>query len=565
MTSPAPPGPVLGDTLNQRQKMVLLFSLMTALFIGALDQTIVATATPTILSELGGFHLLSWLFTGYLLSSTVIVPLVGKLSDTFGRKPFLLTGIIVFMVGSALCGASPNMESLIAFRVLQGLGGGMIFASVFATVGDLFPPAERGKYIGMFTGTFSLASILGPTTGGFITDTIGWRWVFYINIPIGLIALPAVWFNLPWSRGVTRPRIDFLGAALLTVASVSLLLGLVWAGDEYSWGSPQVLGSFAVAAVFLALFLGQEVRHPEPIVPLHLFRNRIFLVSNLVVFTLGAGLFGAITYLPIFVQTALGVSATASGVITTPQSLGVLFASVISGQVIARTGKYKYQSILGAVLFTASMVWLATVHLGTQTWHVSLNMVVLGLGFGLILPTMSLVVQNAVSHQYLGVASSSSQFFRQIGGVIGTAVFGAILASSFSSSFSRELPPDVAAQVPPAVLEKFSDPTLALNEREYALVREQVLSLPDGEALLAATLGAQQESIVFAVRRIFLGATFAAALCLVLTVFLKEVPLRRTFGPGPAQGDARSGDSAPPSPLPPEAPEPAPAPGSGGA
>ncbi len=520
----------LGEILNKREKWLLLVSLMLAMFVGAIDQTVVSTATPKILADLGGFGLLSWLFTSYMLSSTVVVPLVGKLSDVFGRRVFVITGILIFMLASAACGAAPSMPALIVFRGVQGFGGGMIFASVFSTIGDIFPPAERGKYMGMFTGTFSLASVLGPTFGGFLTDNGGWRWVFYVNVPFSLIAIPAIWMNLPSRKGVRRPKIDFLGAGLLSSFSVLFLLALVWAGDEYAWSSPQIVGLISASLVFLGLFVLQETRHPEPMVPLHLFRNRAFVISNLIVFTLGIGMFGALQYLSLFVQTALGATATASGIITTPQSFGMLGASIIGGQVISRTGRYRIQTITGSIVILSAMLFLRTLDVDVVRWHISAWMVVLGVGFGLVMPTMSLATQNAVPYQYLGVASSSSQFFRQIGSVFGVAVFGALLASSYHNAFSDQLPVDTKAALGPQTVEQFDDPTLPLNPREYAIVQRKVLALDGGQQLLSRTVATQKESVATAVRLIFTGATVVAVICIGMALLMREVPLRRGFG-----------------------------------
>lgn len=537
MTAPGALQP-LGETLNQRQKMLVVGALMISMFVGALDQTVVSTAMPRIVSELGGFELLPWVFTSYMLSSTVVVPLVGKLSDTFGRKWFILGGLAIFLLGSLACGAAPNIESLIAFRALKGIGGGAIMASVFATIGDLFHPAERGKYMGMFTGTFSLASILGPTVGGFITDHYGWRWVFYVNIPVTLIAMPAVWFNLPSRRLPGRVKIDWLGAFLLSAASVLFLLALVWAGDRYAWSSKEIVSLISVSALLLLAFVFQEMRHESPMVPLHLFRNRVFLLSNLTVFLLGMGMFGSIAYLPTFVQTALGASATASGVVTTPQSLGLLVASVIGGQIIARTGRYRWQTIVGSAVFCLAMGLLTTLAVDTPRWHVSVFMVVLGAGIGLVMPTQSLVIQNAVPYQYLGVASSAGQFFRQIGGVFGTAIFGTILATSYHASFDEHVPPNVQQALPAPVLERFDDPTLQLDQRTFAVVRQQVLALPDGEAIFAAASDGQKHAVADAVTHIFTFAVVVAGVCLIVTFFIPELPLRRqivTGGPPAAR------------------------------
>ncbi len=543
----------LSESLDNRQKWLLLGSLMLALFVGALDQTVVSTATPRILADLGGFALLSWLFTSYMLASTVVIPLVGKLGDMFGRKLFLIGGIFLFMVASAMCGAAPSMETLIIFRAIQGFGGGMIFASVFATLGDVFSPMERGKYIGLFTGTFSLASILGPAFGGFLTDALSWRWVFYINIPVGLIAMPAIWFNLPTRALHANPKVDFLGAAWLSAASVSMLLALVWAGDKYAWASAEIIGLLVGSVVFVALFIWQESRHPEPVLPLHLFKNRVFLLSNLIVFTFGAGVFGAFSYLGLYLQTAMHASATTSGIISTPQSMGVLLASTIGGQLISRTGRYRTQAIIGAALIAAAIGWLTRLQPDTPLWHISAIMVVLGVGFGLVLPTMSLIIQNAVPYQYLGVASSSSQFFRQIGSVLGIAVFGAILANSFHSTFEKEFGPADQALVGVAVVQQLDDPTIRINERDYSILEREVRALPQGETVLARATAAQDEAMTVALRRIHYAAFGCAILCLLFTLLMKELPLRRTVGaPAASPGTAPAGNApaAPPSSAP---------------
>jgi len=411
---------------------------MTAMFMGALDQTIMATAAPKIVASLGSFRLLSWVFTTYMLTSTVVVPLVGKLSDIHGRKPFLMAGMVVFLIASAGCGASPSMGALIAFRGLQGVGGGIIFSSVFATIGDLFPPAERGKYVGFFTGTFSLASIIGPTVGGLLTDHAGWRWVFFINIPVGAVALPAIWYNLPMVRSQRRPRIDFLGAAILSIATTTGLLGLAWSGQANGWTSGATLGLFAVCATGTVAFAFQELHHSEPIIPFHLFRNREFLLGNLIVLSMGFATTGAVPYLPTFLQVALNASATASGLITTPQSLGLLITSIVGGQILSRTGRYKAITLTGvALIFTATALML-TLSSDTPTWHLSAFVVVLGLGSGLAMPTMGVVIQNAVPHAFLGVATSTRQFFMQIGGVLGTAIFGVLLTTTFQAQFRQK-------------------------------------------------------------------------------------------------------------------------------
>jgi EmrB/QacA subfamily drug resistance transporter len=528
----------LGELLDARQRWLLMASLMVSMFMGALDQTIMATAAPRIVADLGGFHLLSWVFTTYMLSSTVVVPLVGKLSDIYGRKIFLMSGMIVFLAASAGCGAAPNMAALIGFRALQGAGGGTVFSSVFATIGDIFPPAERGKYMGLFTGTFTLASVLGPTVGGLLTDHAGWRWVFYINIPVGAIALPAIWYNLPLARSNRRTRIDYLGALLLSMATVSALLALAWSGEERGWTSPPTLLLFATSLIAILAFVLQERSHPEPIVPFHLFRIREFLLGNLIVLSIGLAMMGMVPYLPTFLQTALDASATASGLVTTPQSLGLLVTSILGGQLLSRTGHYKLQTVIGAFLILCAVTLMLTLGPNSPAWHLSAFVVVLGLGGGLAMPTMSVVIQNAVPHEFLGVATSSRQFFMQIGGVVGTAIFGVLLTTAFQSDFRNEVSPDTRSQVDAAVLQKFEDPTLALDERTFTQVSTQILSQPDGQVLLADTQQAQREAITVAIHRVFLCSICIVIATVLLSLLLKEVPLRRTFGPQEAGEEA---------------------------
>lgn len=538
MTTPTPLNRSLSETLDQRQKWLLLASLMSAMFMGALDQTIMATAAPKIVANLGNFHLLSWMFTTYMLSSTVVVPLVGKLSDIYGRKLFLMVGIVIFLVASAACGAAPSMTALIVFRGLQGIGGGIIFSSVFATIGDMFSPAERGKYMGLFTGTFAIASVLGPAVGGLLTDHVGWRWVFYINIPVGAIALPAIWLNLPMMRNARRSRIDVLGALFLSIASVSGLLALAWSGEANGWNSGTTLALSGLALAALAAFIAQERRHPDPIIPFHLFRSREFLLGNLIVVSVGMAMMGAIPYLPTFVQVALDTSATASGLLTTPQSLGMLVTSIIGGHLLSRTGKYKRLTVTGVFLMLVAMTLMLTLSPQTPKWHLSLFVIVLGLGGGLTMPTMSVVIQNAVSHQYLGVATSARQFFMQIGGVAGTAVFGVLLASTFQAQFQRSVSPETRAAIPAATLQRFEDPTLALDRRSFPQIQAEILAVPDGAARLADAKRAQQQAIATAIHRVFFASAAILAGALVMTLMLVERPLRRSHAAAEPAGSA---------------------------
>ncbi len=530
----------IGEFLTNRQKLVVMGSLMIAMFISALDQSIVATATPHILADLGGFKLISWVFTIYLLASTVTVPLVGKLSDMFGRKPFLISGILVFVAASAACGAAPNMLALIIARAVQGIGGGILFGSVFATLGDLFTPLERARYMGYFIGAFTLASLVGPTAGGFLTDGPGWRWCFYINLPVGAIATVAVWKNLPFTmKGGNIRDIDFLGSALLSAATICILLGLVWSHTEFGWGSPETVGLFAAGLVLTVAFLFQESRHPQAIFPLHIFKNRTFVMANLLVVIQGGGMFGAITYLPTFVQIALGRSATDSGLVSTPQSIGLLMTSFIGGQLVSRTGKFKLQVIAGSAVSLAATMLMQTLHVGTPAWHISVFMFIFGLGGGLVGPTISVIVQSSVPQSLMGVATSSRQFFMQIGQVMGVAIFGLVFTTTYGSAFTSNISADTAATLRQAnATEQFHDPTLALDERGLAKVRAELASQPDGAAALTDATNAQKDAVSTATTRLFLGSTLAGILVLVVAVAMHEIPLRRSFSQEPGQEHA---------------------------
>ncbi|MGE3074130.1 MAG: MDR family MFS transporter [Dehalococcoidia bacterium] len=530
-----PQGPIetraLGEYLSNRQKFLVMNSLMMAMFISALDQSIVATATPHILADLGGFKLLSWVFTIYLLASTVTVPLVGKLSDMFGRKPFLLAGIALFVAASAACGAATSMPMLIVARAVQGIGGGILFGCVFATLGDLFTPLERAKYMGYFIGSFTLASLIGPTVGGFLTDGPGWRWCFYINLPVGIIASGFIWVNLPYARkGGKLSRVDFVGSALLSTATICILLGLVWAQGEFGWASVETIGLFVAGAVLTVAFIIQEAHHPEAIFPLHIFRNRVFVQSNLVAVLQGGGMFGAITYLPTFIQISLGASATASGLVSTPQSLGLLATSIVGGQFVSRTGRFKIQLIIGSCLSLVATVLLQTLDVGTPKWHIAMFMVIFGLGGGLVGPTISVIVQSCVSQSLIGVATSSRQFFMQIGQVMGVAIFGLIFTTTYASSFSADISPETAAVLAQAgATEQFNDPTLALDAKTSEKVSEELLAVPGGEAALTAAIDSQRHAVATSTERLFIGSTLAGIVVLALIITMKEIPLRSTF------------------------------------
>src|SRR5882762_3304644 len=411
-----------------RRKLLVMAGVMAALFLAALDQTIVATALPRIVQEFHGLEHLSWVIAAYLLASTVVVPVYGKLSDLYGRKPFILSAIVLFLIGSVLSGFSQSMLQLVIFRAIQGLGGGAIFANAFAVVGDLYPPAERGRWQGLLGGVFGLSSIIGPTLGGWLTDNASWRWNFFINIPVGIVAFVAVAALLPHIAPGRKGRsIDYAGALLLTAALVSLLLALIWGGPQHPWGSATILGLLAMAFVSFILFAFVETRAKEPILPLTLFSNPIFSVSMAALFLVGIGMFGSIVFIPLFAQLVLGVTATSSGTILTPLTLAFVTASVISGQLTSRTGRYKGVAVVGLALATVALFSMSRMTAATPSWSLILRMIATGLGIGATLPVFTLAVQNAFEHEMLGVATASSQLFRSIGATVGTAVLGSVL------------------------------------------------------------------------------------------------------------------------------------------
>lgn len=461
--------------MTHRQILVVLTGLMLGLFLAALDQTIVATALPTIVGEFGGLDHLSWVVTAYLLASTVTSPLYGKISDLYGRKVVFQTAIGLFLAGSILCGLSQNMAQLISFRAIQGLGAGGLIVMALTIVGDVVSPRERGRYQGYFGAVFGLASIAGPLLGGWFVDNLTWRWVFYINLPLGLVALfvTATVLNIPFHR--QDHRIDFAGAGLLVGGVSALLLVTVWGGREYEWGSPLIVGLAVVGLVLVGLFLWWETRTAEPILPLRLFRDRTFALTSGAGFVVGLAMFGGIIFLPLFLQIVVGASATNSGLLLLPMMVGIIGMSVISGRLISRTGRYKIFPVVGTLLATLALFLLSTMGIGTTLPVASVYMLILGAGLGLVMQVLVLAVQNSVQPRDLGVATSASTFFRSLGGSFGTALFGAIFTSQVAANIARNLPgadlggrdltssPGVIAELPEAVrvgvIQAFADST----------------------------------------------------------------------------------------------------------
>ncbi|HXN05295.1 MAG TPA: MDR family MFS transporter [Candidatus Acidoferrum sp.] len=519
----------LTEGLTRRQTIGVVAGTMLALLLAALDQTIVGTAMPRIVAELNGLNYYTWVITAYLVASTIMVPIAGKLGDLFGRKPFLLAGMIGFVVASALCGQSHGMLELVVFRTIQGIFGGMLFATVFAVIGDLFPPSQRARLAGLFGAVFGLSSIVGPTAGGYITDTWGWRWVFYVNLPVGVIAVLLVLATMPFVRSSASIRdIDFKGAVALIAGLVPLMIALSITRD-HGWTSPEVLGLLAAAAVLLVIFFILEIRTDHPIVPFDLFKNSTFSVSMIVGFLSGFGMFGTIVFVPLIYQGVLGVTATNSGQLLTPMMLGLIVASTLVGQLMVRIRLYRFLGTAGVAVMLVGMWLLSQVTVSTSRLEVVRDIVIIGAGLGSTFPLYLTAVQSALPRNFLGVASSQVQFWRQIGGTLGTAVLGSVLSQRLPVHIGEQVAAlHLPAQAARLVSGGGSSTQTLFDPAQIAASRARATSAlgPQGAAIFDQVLHAVRVALASTLHEVFLYGAAVLIIALIATVFLKDVPLR---------------------------------------
>ncbi|WP_330174342.1 MFS transporter [Streptomyces sp. NBC_01498] len=500
-----------------RSVRVVLLALMIAMLLAMLDNMIIGTAMPTIVGELGGLEHLSWVVTAYTLATAASTPIWGKIGDMYGRKNIFLLAIVIFLIGSALSGMAQDMGQLIGFRAIQGLGAGGLMVGVMAIIGDLIPPRERGKYQGMMAGVMALAMIGGPLVGGTITDHLGWRWSFYINLPLGAVALAMIVtvLHLPAVERAKR-KIDYLGAALLTVGITSIVLVTTWGGTEYAWSSPVIMELIAIGVVTLVAFVYVQTKAPEPIVPLHIFRNRNFTLMQIIGFLTGFVMFGAVLFLPLYQQSVQGASATNSGLLLLPLLLSMMVVSLFAGRVTTNTGKYKIFPIAGSALMVVGLLLLAQMDTGTSRLTSGLYMAVLGAGMGFLMQITMLVAQNSAEPKDMGVASSTTTLFRTLGSSFGVAIMGALFTSRVQEEMTA----------------RGGD---AVTQQSAQLDAASLAKLPE------AAREAYQFAVASGTHVAFLVAGSVAVIGFLAAFFVKEVPLR---GTGPEKADAAKGTAA---------------------
>ncbi|ANY65732.1 MFS transporter [Paenibacillus sp. BIHB 4019] len=528
------------EHLSQKRKLTIMVAIMFAMFFAAINQTIVSTAMPRIIAELHGMELYTWSISIYMLTSTIATVLVGKLSDIYGRKPFILAGILFFIIGAFLAGTSTDVYQMIFYRAIQGVGAGIIMATAFTAVGDLFPPRERGKWTGIMTAVFGFSSVIGPTFGGYIVDHMAWHWVFWIFLPIGIIAFVMILTLFPKTERKQSESIDYLGSLFLTTTLVPLLLAFTWAGTKYAWGSAQTIGLFAATIVSALIFVFVESKAKSPVLPLHFFKNGIVTLSNVIGFLMNFGMMGALIYLSFFVQGVLAISPTYAGYVTMPMSIGMVITSAIGGQLISKSGKYKKFALIGMPLMVAGMVLMVFMN---SVWMAVLAMIVFGLGLGLGMPVFSLAIQNAVPFKELGAVTAAMQLFRNMGGTIGIAVMGTVLSTSLKNNLTELAQSGEAvdlSKLDPKVAQEFAvfaNPQMLTNQPELEKLHQ---SLPaDLQPLFTKMVDMLREALASSLSTVFLTGALILVGAVILTFFLKEIPLRTSnTAPQPATPEA---------------------------
>jgi len=510
--------------------MITLAGVLMAIFLSSLDQTIVSTAMPQIIADLGGFTHYTWLATAYLVTSTVVLPITGKLTDMYGRKHFYTAGTTIFIVGSLMCGLSQTLAQIIIFRAIQGIGAGIMMANAFTVIGDLFPPAERGKYQGYVSAVFGISAVIGPSLGGFITDTFSWHWIFFINIPLGIIVILLFALFFPNFRLDTmRHRIDWAGITTLVVILIPLLLALSWGGTEYPWISFPVISLLVLSIAAAVVFPIIERRSEEPIVPLEIFRNPIVAVSVPIIFLTGFTMFGSIIIIPLFFQGVLGLSATQSGSFLTPMVLGQVFGSFGSGQVLARTGgHYRIQGAVGLALMIIGLGLLTRITPNTSFGLAAVDIILVGFGLGITLPLYTIALQNAVPYNILGAATSAVPFFRSMGGAVGLAILGSVMTGRFTTDFVAKLPETIKTLIPPQILSLIAhNPEVLVSPQAQTQLQNLLTQGPQGSALYQQTIGILRQALNAGLAEVFLIALIITVPAFIINFFLRKIPLRK--------------------------------------
>lgn len=518
-------------SLSRQQITMTMAGVMLALFLSSLDQTIVTTAMPRIVADLGGFEHYTWLTTAYMIAATVVLPITGRLTDIYGRKPFYIGGIVIFIMGSAFSGLSQSMIQIIISRGIQGIGAGVMMANAFIVIGDLFPPAERGKYQGMISGVFGISSVIGPPLGGFLTDALSWNWVFYINIPLGVatVVLFSIFFpNFRPDNG--KHNVDYAGVTALVVTLIPLLLGLSWGGVEYPWNSIQIFGMFALSSVALIVFLIIEKRSKAPIIPLWIFKNQIVSLSLITTFLSGLAMFGGIVFLPLFFQGVLGLSATATGNFLTPMMLSMVFGSAVSGVTLSRAGgHYKVQGAIGLAFVALGLLLLSTMSVEISIIRPIVYIILVGVGLGVSMPIYTIAVQNTVSYDVLGVATSTVPFFRSLGGSFGLAILGSVVTNRFASEFVAKLPEAIKEVIPQTLISSATHSAQALLSPQAQTQLQAIFNHfgQQGIFLYEQTFRALREALNSALAEVFFMCFIVTILAFISNLFIKEIPLRK--------------------------------------